>query len=59
MKLVWRVTTRRPLRGGVGADGGMVADRSSEGEVIALEAGNGSVRWRARVSSEVLTAPVI
>jgi outer membrane protein assembly factor BamB len=32
---------------------------TDDGEVLALEAGSGKLRWRARVSSEVLAAPLV
>jgi outer membrane protein assembly factor BamB len=48
-----------PVSSGVGADADTVAVANEEGEVVALEAGSGKVRWRARVSSEVLAPPEI
>jgi outer membrane protein assembly factor BamB len=57
-KRAWRVNVGARLSGGVGSDGVLVAVGSSEGEVIVLEA-SGEVRWKARVSSEVLAAPVV
>jgi outer membrane protein assembly factor BamB len=57
-KPVWRISTGRELTGGVGADKDTVVVASAEGEVIALE-NDGRQRWRARVSSEVLAAPVV
>jgi outer membrane protein assembly factor BamB len=57
---LWRVNAGRALSGGVGCDGSLVAVGSEEGEVIALEADTGKVRWRTRVSSEVLSSsPVV
>ena len=47
------------LSGGVGSDGALVAVGTIDGEVIALDAGSGQTRWSARVSSEVLAAPVV
>lgn len=55
----WRANAGRPLSGGVGADGALVAVGTNEGEVIALDSDSGRVRWRARLSSEVLAAPVV
>jgi outer membrane protein assembly factor BamB len=37
----------------------VVAVGTTEGEVIALEASSGEVRWRAKVSSEVLAPPSV
>ncbi|MCL4799109.1 MAG: outer membrane protein assembly factor BamB [Burkholderiales bacterium] len=55
---LWRVAVGSPLSGGVGSDGVLVVVGSTEGEVIALEAG-GQLRWKARVSSEVLAPPEV
>jgi len=55
---IWRVDAGSRLSGGVGSDGVLVAVGTAEGEVITLEA-TGQVRWKARVSSEVLAAPDI
>jgi outer membrane protein assembly factor BamB len=43
----------------VGAGEELVVVGTNEGEVIALEAASGAVRWRARLSSEVLAAPAV
>ena len=45
------------VTGGVGTGEGMVLLGTMRGEVIALDAGDGSEVWRAGVSSEVLSAP--
>jgi len=55
---VWRVDTGTQLSAGVGAGAGVVAVGSPEGEVIAIDA-DGTPRWRARVSSEVLVPPLV
>ncbi|MCC6610598.1 MAG: outer membrane protein assembly factor BamB [Burkholderiales bacterium] len=55
---VWRVDAGGRLSGGVGSDGALVVVGSSEGEVVALDAG-GQLRWKARVSSEVLAPPEV
>jgi len=57
-KRIWRVDLDTRLSGGVGSDGVLVAVGTGEGEVIVLEA-TGQLRWKARVSSEVLAAPEI
>src|SRR5258708_9560010 len=51
----WRVNAGRTLSGGVGSDGTLVAVGTFDGEVIALDARSGEVRWSGRVSSEVLS----
>jgi outer membrane protein assembly factor BamB len=47
------------LSGGPGAGEGLVVVGSLAGDVIALDAGNGSERWRAKVTSEVIAAPLV
>ena len=47
------------LSGGVGADGTLVAVGTLDGEVVVLEAASGAGRWRVRVSSEVLSPPLV
>ncbi len=46
------------VTGGVGAGEGLVLLGTTHAEVVALSAADGSQRWRANVSSEVLSAPV-
>jgi outer membrane protein assembly factor BamB len=55
---VWRVSIPGRLSGGVGSDGRLIVVGSSEGEVTALDE-EGRVLWRARASSEILSAPVV
>lgn len=45
------------LTGGVGAGDGKVLVGTTRGEVVALDAGDGSELWRAQLSSEVLAPP--
>lgn len=45
------------VSGGMGAGDGRVLLGTTRGEVIALDAGDGSELWRANVSSEVLSRP--
>jgi outer membrane protein assembly factor BamB len=47
------------VSGGVGAGGGNVLLGTTDGEVIAFSAADGSERWRGSVGSEVLAAPVV
>jgi len=55
-KQLWRVDTKHPLTGGVGADGDRVLVGTKKGDVLALDL-NGKTVWTSRVSSEVLSAP--
>ncbi|HEY5762022.1 MAG TPA: outer membrane protein assembly factor BamB [Rhodocyclaceae bacterium] len=55
---VWEIATKLPISGGVSTDGEIVVVGTSKGEVVAFATNDGSERWRARVSSEVLAPPV-
>lgn len=57
-KEVWRVATRHRLSGGVGAGHGMILLGTFNGEVLAFDE-MGNERWKARVTSEVLSPPQI
>ncbi|MCC6206694.1 MAG: outer membrane protein assembly factor BamB [Gammaproteobacteria bacterium] len=46
------------LSGGIGAGEGLLYVGTDEGEIIALDPDNGAVRWRTRLSGEVLTIPL-
>lgn len=56
---VWRIAVGQTLSGGVGSDGRLVVVGTPKGEVLAFDAANGRESWKARVSSEVLAAPVV
>ncbi|MCX7898043.1 MAG: outer membrane protein assembly factor BamB [Rhodocyclaceae bacterium] len=56
---VWRIKGERILSGGVGSDGKLVVVGTPKGEVLAFSADEGRLLWHTRVSSEVLSAPVI
>jgi outer membrane protein assembly factor BamB len=55
-KRVWRINTKEPLSGGVGADAGLVVVATKKGAVIAYDL-KGKLAWKTQVSSEVLMAP--
>ncbi len=55
-KQVWRVETGIAISGGVGAGEGLVLVGSDKGEVQAYGE-DGKLRWKSKVSSEVLSAP--
>lgn len=55
----WRIATGEKLAGGVGADRRLVVVGTEKGQVMAFDAESGKPRWTARVSSEVLAAPVV
>ncbi|UHQ18922.1 outer membrane protein assembly factor BamB [Lysobacter sp. KIS68-7] len=56
-----KVKHKDPIRlsGGPGAGGGLVVIGGLDGEVIALDAANGTLKWQAKVGSEVIAAPVV
>ncbi len=54
---VWRIKAGQPLSGGVGADGKLVLVGTPKGEVLAFDS-DGTPQWKARVTSELLSAPV-
>jgi outer membrane protein assembly factor BamB len=53
---VWRAQTGFPISAGVGAGEGLVLAGSEKGDVAAFDE-NGKLRWKVKVSSEVLSAP--
>ncbi len=55
-KQVWRVESGITVSGGVGGGEGLVLIGSDKGEVLAYDE-DGRLRWKSRVSSEVLSAP--
>ena len=55
----WRTSVETRLSSGVGADTRTAAVATEAGEVIAVDTAKGAVRWRARVSSEVLAPPQV
>ncbi|MBK9160727.1 MAG: outer membrane protein assembly factor BamB [Nitrosomonadales bacterium] len=55
-KQAWRIDTGIRVSGGVGSGGGMVLIGSDKGEVLAYGE-DGKLRWKSKVSSEVLSAP--
>jgi outer membrane protein assembly factor BamB len=58
-KPVWKISAGQIISGGVGSDGKLVVVGTPKGEVLAFDAASGKEIWRARVSSEVLAAPVV
>ncbi len=57
-RVIWSVEKEGlEISGGPGAGEGLVLVGTSNGEVVALSQQDGSEKWRARVSSEVLSVP--
>ena len=58
--LFWRRTTiDGGVTGGPGVGNGLVVAGGRNGEVVALDAETGAERWRAKVTSEVIAAPLV
>jgi len=55
---VWRVDSGINISGGVGSGEGLVLIGSIKGDVLAYEE-SGKLRWKSKVSSEVLSAPQV
>lgn len=55
-KQVWRVEGDITVSGGVGAGEGLVLMGSNKGDVLAYDE-DGKLRWKSKVSSEVLSTP--
>lgn len=56
---VWRIAAGQPISGGVGADAKIVVVGTIKGEVLAFDAATGSPLWKARTTSEILSAPAV
>ena len=57
-KQVWRISAGETISGGVGAGENLVLVGTPKGMVLAFDQ-NGKALWKAKVSSEVLSAPKI
>lgn len=57
-KLVWHVETGVTITGGAGSGAGLVVIGSDKGEVQAYDE-DGKLRWKSKVSSEVLSVPQV
>ena len=57
-KQVWRVDSGFPITGGVGGGEGLLLVGSQKGDLAAFEE-SGKLRWKTKVSSEVLSAPQV
>lgn len=56
---VWKINTERKLSAGVGANARLALVVSEKGEVIALDAESGAVKWQTPINAEVLAPPAI
>lgn len=57
-KELWRADAKQTLSAGVGVGAGLVLVGTPKGEVLAYRTDNGQLDWTAKLSGEVLTAPV-
>lgn len=55
----WKVRLDHVISAGLGLGGELLLLGTAKGEVLALARENGELRWRSRVSSEVLAPPVV
>lgn len=61
-KPIWRFFERYEtafVSGGLGAGGGRIFVGTTRGDLIALDAADGTTVWRTQLSSEVLSAPAV
>jgi outer membrane protein assembly factor BamB len=57
-RTVWRASAGKPLSAGPGADAMLVVVGTEKGDVLAFEP-DGKPLWTARVSSEVISPPIV
>lgn len=57
-KQVWRIETGMVVSGAVGAGAGLILIGSDKGDVFAYDE-DGKLRWKSKVSSEVLSVPQV
>ena len=57
-RTVWRVSAGKPLSAGPGADATLVVVGTDKGDVLAFDP-DGKPLWTARVSSEVISPPIV
>ncbi len=56
-QLLWRAEIGSPISAGVGSDGQTSAVVTGDGELVALQ--GSSVKWRQRLTTRVVTAPLV
>jgi outer membrane protein assembly factor BamB len=56
--LLWKVDAGNPITAGVGTDGDTIVVGTEKGGVLAFNT-QGVLRWRAQVSSEILSSPAV
>jgi len=57
-RVVWRASAGRALSAGPGADAALVAVGTDKGDVLAFDT-DGKAKWTARVSSEIISPPLV
>lgn len=58
-KQLWRIETQQSLSAGVGVGEGLAVVGTPKGELLAFRTDTGQAAWSARLTGEVLTAPVL
>jgi outer membrane protein assembly factor BamB len=58
-RTVWKTRLKTTVSGGVGASADLVVVGTPKGEVIALDAASGEIKWRVAISAEVLAPPAV
>lgn len=58
-KQEWRISAGERLSGGVGAGAKLVLAGTPKGMVLAFDQASGKALWKAKVSSEILSAPKV
>lgn len=58
-KQVWKISAGQILSAGVGANRSLVVVGTPKGDLLAFSADDGKALWQAKLSSELLAAPVV
>ncbi len=58
-KQIWKISAAPVLSAGVGADRSVVVVGTPKGDLLAFAADDGKALWQAKLSSELLAAPVV
>lgn len=56
---VWRIKAEQPLSGGVGADARILVVGTAKGDIFAFATADGTLLWKAKASSEILSPPAV
>ena len=56
-RTIWKTRLKTIVSGGIGIGGNLLVVGTPKGEVIALDASSGEIKWRVSVNAEVLAPP--